>query len=229
MSRIKKKQFELVSNDPNVTSLIENLKANQSLYKKIINTLLSLGIFNNSINCNVYEISNNEERCYIKLWCEDLDGNIYIFCPKSNIKHDLNILQKINNDSEKKYDVTLSKKFDITSSNVELMQTESVFNFKFGRLITDEKSFYNLFLGDNVCYQIQINDNQEKLNAKDLLTLLNQLEIIPTFKNYTDIFAQLICEKQINYSSMLLGAYKNFESLGRLKLQEEKNNTKVLK
>ncbi len=101
MSKAKKKQFELISNDSNVLSLIETLKTNQSLYKKIINTLLSLGIFDKSIICNIYEINNDEEHCYIKLWCEDIDGNIYIFCPKSNIKQDLNIGQRISDDSEK--------------------------------------------------------------------------------------------------------------------------------
>ncbi len=75
----KKKTFELISSDPNVITLIENLKINQSLYKKIINTLLSLGTFDKTINCNIYEINNNEEQYNIKLWCEDMDGNIYIY------------------------------------------------------------------------------------------------------------------------------------------------------
>ena len=112
MSKAKKKQFELISNDLNIIDLIESLKINNSLYKKIINTLLSLGTFDKSINCNIYEIKHDEEQSYIKLWCEDVNGNIYIFCPKSNIKQELNIIQKISDDSEKKYDVTLSKKFD---------------------------------------------------------------------------------------------------------------------
>ena len=55
--------------------------------------------------------------------------------------------------------MTLSKKIDITRSNIELLQTESVFNFKFGRLITDSTTFYNLFLSDNICHQLQLNGN----------------------------------------------------------------------
>lgn len=83
----KKKSIELISDDSKV--------------KKIISTLLCLGDFNNSIKCNVYEIFDNDDLCYIKLWSEDLDGNIYVFCPISTIKQDLNIIQKISNDSEK--------------------------------------------------------------------------------------------------------------------------------
>ena len=36
MSRIKKKQFELVSSELNIISLIEYLKANQFLYKNMV-------------------------------------------------------------------------------------------------------------------------------------------------------------------------------------------------
>lgn len=97
----KKKSIELISDDSKVKKIIETLKENTSLYKKIISTLLSLGDFNNSIKCNVYEIFDNDDLCYIKLWSEDLDGNIYVFCPISTIKQDLNIIQKISNDSEK--------------------------------------------------------------------------------------------------------------------------------
>ncbi len=228
MSKIKKKQFELVSNDSNVISLIENLKANQSLYKKIINTLLSLGIFDKSINCNFYEINKDEEQGYIKLWCEDIDGNIYIFCPKSNIKQDLNIVQKISNDSEKKYDVTLFKKFDITNSNVELMRTESAFNFKFGRLITDTTTFYNLFLSDNICHQLQLNGNETPIDIKVLLSQLNKLENMPTLKEYIEVFDNVLSTNNIQYETISMASYKNFKNLGSLTIINEESKQKRL-
>lgn len=230
MNRSRKKNFVIYSNDELLSQRLEKFKIEeQKLYQRILEALQLLGNFPTKIEVELYDSKETEDENYLKLWCSDLDGNILIFYLESILKKDKTKIEKLTNDSHRIYDLSLAKKFKLTSENIDMIQTSKIFNFKFGRLITDEKSFYNLFLGDNVCYQIQINDNQEELNAKDLLTLLNQLEIIPTFKNYTDIFAQLICEKQINYSSMLLGAYKNFESLGRLKLQEEKNNTKVLK
>ena len=230
MNRSRKKNFVIYSNDELLSQRLEKFKTEeQKLYQRILEALQLLGNFPTKTEVELYESKETEDENYSKLWCSDLDGNILIFYLESILKKDKTKIEKLTNDSYRIYDLSLAKKFKLTSENIDMIQTSKIFNFKFGRLITDEKSFYNLFLGDNVCYQIQINDNQEELNAKDLLTLLNQLEIIPTFKNYTDIFAQLICEKQINYSLMLLGAYKNFESLGRLKLQEEKNNTKVLK
>lgn len=230
MNRSRKKNFVIYSNDELLSQRLEKFKTEeQKLYQRILEALQLLGNFPTKTEVELYESKETEDENYSKLWCSDLDGNILIFYLESILKKDKTKIEKLTNDSHRIYDLSLAKKFKLTSENIDIIQTSKIFNFKFGRLITDERSFYNLFLGDNVCYQIQINDNQEELNAKDLLTLLNQLEIIPTFKNYTDIFAQLICEKQINYSLMLLGAYKNFESLGRLKLQEEKNNTKVLK
>ena len=120
------------------------------------------------------------------------------------------------------------RKFKLRSENIDLIQTSKVLSFKFGRLITDEKCFYNLFLGNNVCYQIKIGGNQEFLEAEELLPLLNKLETTPTFKNYIDIFEKVICDKSIDYNTMFLGAYKNFESMGTLIINDEKINIKVL-
>ena len=228
MSKAKKKQFELISNDLNIIDLIESLKINNSLYKKIINTLLSLGTFDKSINCNIYEIKHDEEQSYIKLWCEDVNGNIYIFCPKSNIKQELNIIQKISDDSEKKYDVTLSKKFDIEPSNVELLQTESVFNFKFGRLITDITTFYNLFLSDNICHQLQLNGNTTPIDIKDLLSQLNKLDKIPTLKDYIEIFDNILITNNIQYDAINMASYKDFKNLGSVTIINEETQHKKL-
>ena len=229
MSVIKNKQFELVSNQPDVINLIEELKTNPSLYKKIIDTLLSLGTFDKTINCNIYEVTNDEKQCYIKLWCEDIDDNIYIICPKSNIKQDLNIIQKISDDSDKKYDVTLSKKFDITLSNIQLLQTESVFNFKFGRLITDGITFYNLFLSDNICYQLQLNGNTTYLDIKNILSQLNKLESMPTLKEYIEIFDNILITSNIQYEKINIASYKDFKNLGTFDIINNEVGRKTLR
>lgn len=229
MNRSRKKNFVIFSNDELLLQRIEKFKTeDQKLYQRILEALQLLGNFPIKIEVELYESKDTEEEKYSRLWCNDLDGNILIFYLESMFKKDKTIIEKLTNESHRIYDLSLAKKFKLTSENIDLIQTSKVFNFKFGRLITDEKSFYNLFLGDNVCYQIKIGGNQEFIEAQDLLPLLNKLETIPNFKNYNDIFAQVICDKSINYNTMLLGAYKNFESMGTLIINEEKTNTKIL-
>ena len=93
---------------------------------------------------------DTEVEKYSKLWCSGLDGNILMFCLESMFKKDKTIIEKLTNESYRIYYLSLVKKFKLTSENIDLIQTSKVFNFKFGRLIIDEKGFYNLFLGDNV-------------------------------------------------------------------------------
>ena len=154
----------------------------------------------------------------------DLEGNIFILTPYSTSRAELTIVEKLTNDNHFKYDLALAKKFNLTSDNVELTQTEFVSTFKFGRLITDNKSFYNLFLSDNVCYHIQINSNSndDNIDSKELLIELNKLENIPKFMEYIEIFDSLLQKPNINYSLISLRAYKNFEKIGSLSINGDK-------
>lgn len=212
----RKKSFMLYSNDDMISQILEKFKNEDSkIYLKLLDILQLLGNFSTKAEVELYETKESEEKQYTKLWCSDLDGNILIFCPISTLKSDKSIIEKLTNERHQMYDLSLLKKFNLTSDNVELTQTAKVSNFKFGRLITDNKSFYNLFLSDNVCYQIQINSssNDGNIDSKELLIELNKLENIPKFMKYIEIFDSLLQKSNINYSLINLRAYKNFEKI----------------
>lgn len=230
MSSNRKKNHVIYSNNELLLQKLEKFKIeNSKLYKRILEGLVLLGNFSEKIEVELYESKNTKEEEYLKLWCSDLDENILIFFIEVSSKKDEMIIEKITNESHKFYDLSIAKKFKLTSENIDMLQTSKIFNFKFGRLITDENSFYSVFLGDNTCYQIQINGNQENIEAKELLSLLNKSENIPTFKNFIDIFSQIIYEKQISYNTILLSAYKNFESIGTLSINNTDQKARTLK
>lgn len=226
----RKKIFELYAKNETIVNVLEEFKNNQKSYLRMLGLLQLLGNFDGKTEVDFYEENNKDDKKNIKIWLSDLEGNIFILTPYSSSRAELTIVEKLTNDNHFKYDLALAKKFSLTSDNVELTQTEFVSNFKFGRLITDNKSFYNLFLSDNVCYQIQINSssNDGNIDSKELLIELNKLENIPKFMEYIEIFDSLLQKSNINYSLINLRAYKNFESMGTLIINDEKTNIKVL-
>lgn len=85
----------------------------------------------------------------------------------------------------------------LTTENIDYIKTSKVFDFKYGRIITDERNFYSIFLRDDLGYQIQIEfDNQDNtIKTLELLTELNKLDEIPNMIKFMDIFHQLILMK----------------------------------
>lgn len=115
------------------------------------------------------------------------------------------------------YDLFLCKKYVLTNDNIDLIKTNKIYNFKFGRLITDEKSFYNIFLGNDICYQIEIDFKEKKIiSAQNLLDYLNKLESVPTFKEYVEMFESLLSVDDFQMAT--LSAYKNFIRNGSIKI-----------
>ncbi len=108
------------------------------------------------------------------------------------------------------------------------MRTESVFNFKFGRLITDTTTFYNLFLSDNICHQLQLNGNETPIDIKVLLSQLNKLENMPTLKEYIEVFDNVLSTNNIQYETISMASYKNFKNLGSLTIINEESKQKRL-
>lgn len=83
----------------------------------------------------------------------------------------------------------------LTSENIGYTRTSQEYGFKFGRLITDDYSFYSLFLRDDVGYQIEGNFN-ENLSV-ELLSVLNKFDKMPSLMEYTTIFERLLDEKKL--------------------------------
>ena len=228
MSSNAKKGFTIYSDDYVLSQSLEKFKNEDTkLYSRILEALQLIGNFSTKVNVELYESKDTEEEKYLKLWCEDLDKNILIFYINATSKSKKTIIERITNEDNELYDLSLAKKFKLSNENIDIIKTSKVLGFKFGRLITDGNSFYDLFLGNDVCYQIQINIDEGNIMAEDVLVYLNKLEAVPTFKEYTDLFTQLIVEKKVSYSNVLLGAYKNFENICTLSI--DNSNSKVLK
>jgi hypothetical protein len=151
------KSFELISYDDKSKKFLDILKSNSKLYSKIKNALNLLGDFKGKIEVNIYDIVNTKEKSFVRLCFIDDAGNIFIIYADSTDKKDLGIISKETNDGVFEYDISLSKKFELNQKNIEFMRTSIVYNCKFGRFITDQNSFYSLYLSDNIGYQLQIN------------------------------------------------------------------------
>lgn len=108
------------------------------------------------------------------------------------------------------------------------MQTDSIFNFKFGRLITNDINFFNLFLSDNVCHQLQLDGNLLGVDVKTLLNQPNKLEKTPTLKEYIEIFDNLLIINNIEYKTIFMASYKDFRNLRSLTIGNEESKKKRL-
>jgi len=67
----------------------------------------------------------------IKIWLSDLDGNIFILTACTTSKTDISKIEKLTNYNHLIYDLSLAKKFKLTSDNVRLTQTGIKYDFKF--------------------------------------------------------------------------------------------------
>lgn len=222
----KKTKFELSTKNDNIKNVLEVFKENQKLYFRMLEFLKLLGNFDGITDVELYEKFENKEKKYIKVWISDLDDNIFVLTPCSTFRNETFIVEKLTNDNNFKYDLLLAKKFNLTKDNIDLTQTEFVLNFKFGRLITNNKSFFNLFLSDNLCYQIKINNNDDSVISSDeIIQELNKLNNLPKFSEFIDLFGLYLKNNNSDFKSIDLGLYKNFERVSFLTINE-KNSIK---
>ena len=225
----KKKTFELYTNNETIINVLNNFKNSQKIYLRILELLQLVGNFEGKTEIELYEIHNTDDKKEIKIWLSDLDGNIFILTACTTSKADISKIEKLTNDNHLIYDLSLAKKFKLTSDNVRLTQTGIKYDFKFGRLITDNKSFYNLFLGNNTCYQISIEFVEQPVSIEKLLYKLNQLENSPKFIDYIQIFDNLITEDKLKFTIINLSAFQNFEMIGNMTIDGNYKCNKSLK
>ena len=224
-----KKTFELYTNNETIINALNDFKNNQKIYLRILEFLQLVGNFEGKTEIELYEIHNTDDKKEIKIWLADLDGNIFILTACTTSKADISKIEKLTNDNHLIYDLSLAKKFKLTSDNVRLTQTGIKYDFKFGRLITDNKSFYNLFLGNNTCYQLSIEFVEQPISIEKILYKLNQLEKSPKFIDYTQIFDSLITEDKLKFTIINLSAFQNFEMIGNMTIDGNYKCNKSLK
>jgi len=222
----KKKIFELYTNNVKIKNILDIFKSNQKSYLRMLEFLQLIGNFEGQTEVELYEMSNINE---IKIWLSDSNGNIFILTPISTIKQNVNKIEKLTNDSRLIYDLSLAKKFKLTSDNITLLQSGIKYDFKYGRLITDNKSFYNLFLGENICYHLNIEFLEQSVSAEKLLSKLNKLQSSPKFTDYIQIFESILTEDMLRFTTINLSAFQNFEMIGNVTIGGNYKIDKTLK
>ena len=150
------KKNDFIASDNGINKVLDKYKQNSKVYSRILDALQILGSFNDKIIIDLYEIKEENNDYTIKVWCCDENSNIFILTLFSTLKNNMLVLDRITDDKEEKYDLSLLKKYALTKDNIALARTSKVYNHKYGRLITDDESFYSLFLSNNQCYQIII-------------------------------------------------------------------------
>ena len=200
------KKLKLYSNTKLISDKLIELENNQKTYNRLLEGLMLLGEFEEKTEIESYE--QDEDKMLV--YCSDANGDILMFYPYSNDKKDYLKIKKVTNEGEKQYDLALAKKFELTPENIELTQTQKEYAFKFGRLITDEKTFYTIFLGSDVAYKIEIEEPSKTIKGQNILDALNSLETAPSLMD----FIEAINKQKINFKSVKTDAYKEFKNVG---------------
>lgn len=225
----RKKIFDLKSNDEKIQEILFNMKQNLKLYSKLITALQLLGTFDGKTEVELYDMVDNENESSIRLWCSDNLGNLFIFYGMSTNRNNLLKIVKETNEQEYEYDISLSKKFPLNEDNIDFTRYGNINDVKFGRLITNEKDFYSLFMGNDLGYQIQGDFNVSLTSS--LITRINKLPSIPTLPDYIKIFEDVLLENNCKFSKMQIFAFKEFVRTCNLNINNEtiKNSDNVLK
>lgn len=205
------------------------MKSNSKVYSKLITALQLLGVFDGKVDVELYDVVDNENESSIRLWCSDNLGSLFIFYAMSTNRNNLLKIVKEANEQEYEYDLSLSKKFSLNEDNIDFTRYGNINDVKFGRLITNEKDFYSIFMSNDFGYQIQ-GDFDVSLTPS-LITRINKLSSIPTLFDYMKIFEELLLKNNCKFSKMQVFVFKEFVRTCNLNINNEtiKNNDNVLK
>ena len=225
----KKKNFDLKTKNEEIKQILSSMKSNSKAYSKLKTALELLGSFEDKVDVELYDMVDNENESSIRLWCSDNLGNLFIFYGMSTNRNNLLKIVKETNEQEYEYDISLSKKFPLNEDNIDFTRYGNINDVKFGRLITNGKDFYSIFIGNDLGYQIQ-GDFDISLTPS-LITRINKLQSIPTLFDYMQIFEDVLLENDCKFSKMQILAFKEFVRTCNLNVNNEvlKNNDNVLK
>lgn len=224
----KNKIFDLYSNNDEVSDLINKMKSNPKVYLKLMSGLQALGCFDGKIIVEIYDCIETEKNKKIKLCCLDFDDNLYVFYALSSDKNDLLKIYKETNENITEYNLALAKKVYITSDNIELTKSDKTFNFKFGRLITDNKNFYSLFMSGDIVYQVSGDFDKDITN--DVIRKVNELSVVPTLSEFINIFEMILLENACSFSEIKILIFEEGNNIGNIVIEDkELNKVNLLK
>lgn len=196
------------------------IKGNAKVYNKMVAALNILGNFNGKASAEIFNYERRLDKTDIAI--TDCDGNIFIVTSRSFNKNDTNLIKTENHT----YDLSLTKKENVTAENIDMCKTGLVFNHRHGRFITDTKTFFSLFLGDT-CYQI-IASLDKSINVKPLVEDLNTFIEKPTVKDYIYLFGRKLLPEEYDKLDEII-TYKDAVRTGSVILNEEKGYSKTIK
>lgn len=215
----KNKSFIMFSKRENVHNILCNMQLNQKLYLRLVEALQILGRFDDKVEVDSYDRVESKMGTKIRLWCTDSEENLFIFYGISCDRKDWLKIIKETNEEELEYDISLAKKHSLNLENINFTRTKQIYDFKFGRLVTDEKTFYSLFLGNDIAFQILGSFNGNVI--KDLLNQLNELKSESKFMDFLNIFNNILTNNKIQYFISSISAIKDFELTGSFQLNIE--------
>ena len=201
--------------DGDSRNALKQLRGDPKLYKKIMDTLDIIGFFEPVMVAELY--ARDKVRGKVEVALSDKDDDLFIITPKSNSKGDLNIVRKLSGDTEEKYDVSIIKKNDITTDNVDLCRCDKVYNTKFGRVITDRKTYVTALFGDHNIYQM-LCDFSKPIDVESLVSDINSKESKPSFKDFTDGLEKVVPEDEMD-NILELNCYDNFDKISSIKVK----------
>ena len=229
---MKSGNINLYSKTYQVSKLLDELKKNSKLYRRLCETLNALGNFTLKYEVNIYDISKNDQgQQIITAWISDDNEDVFVFNLKASSKEELLKITKIGN-TELVYDGALGKSFPINSENIGITRCKETYNVKYGRLVTDSKSFYTLFLGNDEGYQINGDFNSNM--TLELIERINNQKEKPSIMSYVNMFEQMVEIRKIHFTYATIIGFKNMEITEKLEVGEKsisasENNKKIIK
>ena len=205
-------RFDFITSNEETGNILSSMKSNQKVYCRLVEGLRLLGNFTGKTEVEVFDTLTVGDNKKIRLCCFDDDSRLFIFYGES---FDINDLLKLSREDDKgtiKYDLSLAKKYELNSGNIDFTRTGNIYGLKFGRLITNWTDFYSLFLRDDIGYQIR-GDFSSSFD-KNIINLINSFDQTPKLADCILVFESMIKDEQISFSKMNVKAFKNLELLG---------------
>jgi hypothetical protein len=216
--------YKIIGKDGEANGLLSRLRSNPKFYAKLMDAFDVLGYFDSVITAEVFE--RDKRRGRVDILLTDKNEDLFIVTPKSNCKEDLNIIRKLSGDYDESYDLSLTKKREINNDNIDLCRVDKTYYTRHGRLMSDRKTFANLFIGGNVAYQL-LTSFDKPIDIDPIVKEINSKEEKPTFKDFIDAFGKNLSNEEVD-NILEANAYNDFERTTTIRFDDLKEKGKSL-